>query len=178
MSIYQERPDKLRIEVSVAGSKIIQTYDGTTGWIYAPLMGVTEPREMAADELKPILNQANMDSPLWDYKAKGKNVELLGTTDDGSAYKIKVTGGEGSDLTIYISTETSLISKVISFQAVNGMDSEVEMEMKDYKTVKGIPTAHYMATKMSGQTVSTMTFESIEYDKPLDSALFGKPVVE
>jgi len=178
MAIYQARPNNLRLEVNVMNSKIIQTYNGTTGWLYAPIMGVTEVREMTQDELKTILQQANMDSPLWDYKAKGNNIELTGTTEDGSAYMLKLTTAEADDMTICISKETSLISKVITIQMAQGMETEIEMDMKDYKTVKGIPVAHYMATKVGGQVMSTITFESVEFDKPLDSALFGKPVIE
>ena len=60
----------------------------------------------------------------------------------------------------------------------NGAETVVESEMKDYKVVKGIPTAHYMAIKIGGQTASTLTIESVEYDKPLDASLFEKPVGE
>jgi outer membrane lipoprotein-sorting protein len=178
ITLYQARPNNLRMEMTIMGSPMITTYNGTTGWTYAPAMGIAEPMEMGTDELKIALDQANMDSPLWNYKEKGNNLELLGTSEDGSAYKIKLTKAEGDEMVLFISKESSLMSKLIINQSVNGMDAEIEMEMKDYKTVKGIPKAHYMATKMSGQTVSTITFESIEYNKPLDSSLFGKPVVE
>ena len=178
ITIHQARPNNLRIETTVMGSKMIQTYNGTTGWTYAPAMGITEPLEMGTDELKGILDQANMDSPLWDYKKKENILELLGTSEDGSAFKIKLTKANGDEMHIFISKETSLMSKVISSQNVNGMDAEIESELKDYKTIKGIPVAHYMGSKMSGQTVSTVTFESIEFNKTLDSSLFGKPVVE
>ena len=178
MAIYMARPNNLRLEVNVMDTKIIQTYNGTTGWLYAPIMGVTEAREMTQDELKTVLAQADMDSPLWDYKAKGKSLELLGTSDDGSAYKLKLTTAEGDVMTIFISKKTSLLSKIITVQMAQGMETEIEIEMKDYKVVKGIPAAHYMATKMGGQVISTTTFESIEYNKALDSALFEKPVIE
>ncbi len=176
--IYQSRPNKLRVEAEFMGSKMIQTYNGTTGWTYAPAMGLTEPMEMGTDELKGVLNQANMDSPLWDYKAKGNTLELLGTSEDGSAYKIKLTSAEIGEVTIFISKKTSLISKIISIQMAQGMETEIETELKDYKVIKGIPTAHYMGSKMGGQVVSTITFESIDYNKTLDSSLFEKPVVE
>ncbi len=178
VTMFQARPNNLRIEMTLMGSKMIQTYNGTTGWTYAPAMGITEPMEMGTDELKGILNQANIDSPLWDYKKKGNILELLGTSEDGSAYKIKLTKAEGDEMVIFISKETSLMSKVITSQNVNGMDAEIETEMKDYKTIKGIPVAHYMGSKMSGQTVLTVTFESIEYNKALDPSLFEKPVIE
>ena len=175
--IYQSRPSKLRVEAEFMGSKMIQTYNGTTGWTYAPAMGVTEPREMGTDELKGILNQANMDSPLWDYKKKGNNVELLGTTEDGSANKIKLTTAEGDEITIFLSKKTSLMTKVITTQMAQGMETVIETELKDYKDVKGIPTAHYMGSKMGGQVVSAITFESTEYNKALDASLFEKPAV-
>jgi len=178
ITFYQSRPSNLRIETTIMGSKMIQTYNGTTGWTYAPAIGVMEPIEMGTDELKGILNQANMDSPLWNYKEKGNNLELLGTSDDGSAYKIKLTKAEGDEMILFISKESSLTTKVITNQSVNGMDAEIESEMKDYKTIKGIPVAHYMGSKMSGQIVMTVTFESIEFNKAMDSSLFGKPVVE
>jgi len=178
ITIYQNRPGKFRAEVNIAGSLMIQTYDGTTGWLYAPMMGITEPQEMGPDELKAIMAQAQMDSPLWDYKAKGKTVELLGMSDDGSAYILKLTTPEDDKSTIWISKETSLMSKLIMNQVVNGMETEIETEVKDYKVIKGIPTAHYMGSKMSGQVVSIITFESVEYNKDLDPSLFGKPVIE
>ena len=178
VTLYQSRPNKLRVEADLMGSKMIQTYNGTTGWIYAPGMGITQPQEMGADDLKNIMNQTEMDSPLWDYEAKGKNAELTGTTEDGSAYKIKLTDADGDVMTICISKETSLISKLIAAQNVNGMDTEIETELKDYKDVKGIPTAHYMSTKMGGQVVSNISFESVEYNEKLDPSLFEKPVVE
>ena len=178
ISLYQARPSNFRMEMDFMGSKMITTYNGTTAWTYAPAMGLTEPREMGTEELKGVLNQANMDSPLWGYKEKGNNLELLGTSEDGSAYKIKLTKAEGDEMVILISKESSLMTKVITSQSVNGMDAEIEMEMKDYKTIKGIPVAHYMASKMGGQPFSTVTFESVEFNKALDSSLFGKPVVE
>jgi outer membrane lipoprotein-sorting protein len=178
IDIYQARPNKLRIEANLMGSKMIQTYNGTKGWTYAPGMGLTSPMEMGPEELKGILNQANMDSPLWDYEAKGNTVELLGSSEDGKAHKIKLTSAEAGEVTIFISKETSLISKINTTQNMQGMDMEIETELKDYKQVKGIPTAHYMGSKMGGQPISTITIESIEYNKKLDPALFEKPVVE
>jgi len=178
ITLYQARPSNFRMEMTIMGSPMITTYNGTTGWTYAPAMGITEPMEMGTDELKIALDQANMDSPLWNYKEKGNNLELLGTSEDGSAYKIKLTKAEGDEMVVFISRESFLMTKVITSQSVNGMDAEIESELKDYKTIKGIPVSHYMGSKMSGQLVLTITYESIEFNKELDSSLFGKPVVE
>ena len=177
ITLYQSRPNKLRVEADLMGSKMIQTYNGTTGWVYAPMMGITQPQEVGTEELKSLINQAQMDSPLWDYKAKGATVKLL-SSDDAGSNLVELTSAEGDKMTFHINKGTSLISKVTTTQMANGMEMEIETEMKDYKTIKGIPTAHYIATKMSGQLASTITFESVEYNKALDSSLFEKPVVE
>ena len=178
ITMYQSRPGKLRTEMSIMGQKMIQTFNGTTGWIYAPAMGVTTPQEMGGDELKNLSMQTEINSPLWDYQSRGTKAELAGSSKDGSSHKVKITTAEGLEMTVFISKETSLISSILTSQVVNGMESEIEIKFKDYRQVKGIPAAHYMAVEMGGQPVSTFTFESIEYDKKLDAALFEKPVVQ
>lgn len=178
ISLYRARPGKFRMEMTMMGSVMLTIFNGTTGWIHAPGMGIAQPQEMGAEELKNVVNQADMDSPLWDYEAKGNKLEFAGTSDDGSDYKIKLTTAEGTEMFICINKETSLMSKIQTSQVVNGIESEIEVEFKDYKNVKGIPTAHYMGTKMGGQPISTINFESIEYNNKLDPALFEKPAVQ
>jgi len=178
LTMYQARPSKFRMEMAIMGSDMITVFNGSKGWLYAPGMGIAQPQEMGAEELKNAVSQANIDSPLWDHEAKGNQLVLAGMSDDGSAYKVKLTTAEGTEMFICISKENYLLTKILTNQVVNGMESQIEMEFKDYKNVKGIPTAHYMGTKMGGQVISTFTFESIEYNKDLDPALFEKPAVQ
>jgi outer membrane lipoprotein-sorting protein len=178
IAIYQSRPNNLRIELNIQGSKIITTYNGTTGWMYAPAMGVSAPQEMGADELKTVQTQAEFESPLWKYEEKGHKAELDGESEDGKAHQVKLTMANGDVMTFLISKETNLLSGMTSNQVVMGSETEALSSMKDYKTVKGIPVAHYMSTSMAGQVVTTITMEKVEYNKELDAALFEKPVVE
>ena len=41
-----------------------------------PLMGSKEPQKMSEDDAKEIIEQADFDGPLVDYKEKGNTVEL------------------------------------------------------------------------------------------------------
>lgn len=178
ITMYQSRPGKLRTEMSIMGQKMIQTFNGTSGWLYAPAMGITQPQELGAEELKNVTLQTEINSPLWDYQGKGNKAEFLGSSTDGSSHRVKITTADGNEMTILINKETSLISSILTNQTVNGMESAIEIKFKDYKQVKGIPAAHYMAIEMGGQPITTFTFESIEYNKQLDAALFEKPVVQ
>lgn len=176
--MYQARPNKLRIEAEVQGSKLIQTYNGEKGWMYAPAMGISQAKELSEQELETILNQAEFENPLWNYAEKGNTIELLGASEDGSADHLKLTNEKGDVLNFYISKKSHLIASIKSMQLMGGSDQEIEVNMKDYKNVKGIPVSHFISTKLGGQMVYSITFDKVEYNQDIDPELFEKPVVE
>ena len=63
-------------------------------------------------------------------------------------------------------------------QVMGDAEADVEVTMKDYKSVKGIPTPHYISTKMDGEIMMTVVIETTEYDQEIDQALFEKPATE
>lgn len=178
VTIYRARPNKLRVEASILGSKVIQTYNGTTGWVYAPAMGIAAPQELGAEELKAVLQQTNFESLLWNYKEKGSSLELAGSSEDGSAHKVKMTQKDGEVLLVLIDKKSHLITGSVTKQMMGSAEAELETTMKDYKSVNGIQTPFYTSTKMDGELMMTMAIESIEYDKEIDAAMFEKPVVQ
>jgi len=177
-TMYQSRPNKLRIEADVQGTKLIQTYNGEKGWIFAPAMGITQPKELSEQELETILNQAEFENPLWNYKEKGNSLELIGTSEDASSDHLKLSTEDGDVLNFYLDKKSHLITGIKSAQTMGGSEQEIEIIMKDYKNVKGIPIAHYLITKIGGQSVYTITIEDVEYNQDIDSTLFEKPVPE
>jgi outer membrane lipoprotein-sorting protein len=177
-TMYQTRPNKLRIEAEVQGSKLIQTYNGEKGWMYAPAMGISQPKELSEQELETILNQAEFENPLWNYEEKGNTIEVIGSSEDDSEDHLKLTNEKGDVLNFFISKDTHLITTIKSTQLMGGSDQEIEINMKDYKNVKGIPVSHYLSTKLEGQIVYTITIEKVEYNQDLDPAMFDKPVAD
>lgn len=176
--MYQTRPNKLRIEGEFQGSKVIQTYNGQVGWMYAPAMGITEPKEMNGQELESILSQSEFENPLWNYEEKGSSLELVGTPDDGSVDHLRLTTKDGDELNMFVDRKSHLITSIKSLQTMGGSETEIEVSLEDYKTVKGIPVAQKYITKMSGEVVTTIDIENVEYNKEIDPALFEKPTVE
>lgn len=176
-TLYQARPLKLRVESEFQGSKVIQTFNGKEGWTYAPGMGFTTPQPLNEEELKMVVKQGTFGSPLWKYEENGNKVSLEGSSDDGKNHKVKLISSAGDESIIMISKETGLIYSVNTVSNIQGTDIEVEVRMKDYKTVKGIPISHFVATSMMGETSMTMTITSVEFNKKLESTLFEKPVI-
>ena len=176
--MYQTRPNKLRIEGEFQGSKVIQTYNGQVGWMYAPAMGIAEPKEMNGQELESILSQSEFENPLWNYEEKGSSLELVGTPDDGSVDHLRLTTKDGDELNLFVDRKSHLITSIKSSQIMGGSETEIEVSLEEYKTVKGIPVAQKYITKMSGEVVTTIDIENVEYNKEIDPALFEKPTVE
>src|SRR5205814_897760 len=89
----KKRPDDVRTEASLQGMTQIEAYDGKEGWKVSPFFGRRDPERMSADDVKALVEDAEMDGPLVDWQAKGNAVEYLGTEDvDGTpAHKLKVT---------------------------------------------------------------------------------------
>lgn len=175
---YQARPNKLRIQGEIQGSQVIQTYNGQTGWMYAPGMGIPEPKEMQGQELETILSQTEFENPLWNYEDKGNTLELAGTSDDGSADHIKLTTNDGDVLNFYIDTKSHLITSIKSTGVMGGSETEIEVILKDYKNIKGIPVAQNVVTKMNGEAVTTIHIQKVEFNKKIDPDLFEKPTAD
>ncbi len=175
--MYQGRPNNIRVEGEFQGSKVVQTFNGERGWIYAPAMGIAEPKEMKDEELESIVIQSKFENPLWNYNEKGYSLELEGTSSDGLAHHLKLTT-ENDELNFFIDKESHLISAIKSVQIMGGSETNIEIVPTEYKTIKGIPTAMSVVTKLNGEVVTTVDIETIEYNKKLDPALFEKPTTD
>lgn len=177
-TMFQSRPNKIRIQGDFQGSEVIQTYNGKTGWMYAPMMGIPEPKEMLGEELETVVSQTEFESPLWNYEEKGNTLELIGESSDGTADQIQLTTGNGDIRHLFIDRKSHLITSFKTYQVMGGSETEIEVIISGYKGIKGIPVAHHVITKMNGQVVTTIQIEKVEFNKKIDPTLFEKPETE
>src|SRR6266446_2094824 len=100
----KKRPDEVRTESSLQGMTQIEAYDGKEGWKVSPFFGRKDPERMSADDVKTLIEDAEIDGPLVDWKTKGSTVEYLGTEDvDGTpAHKLKVVRKNGDVSFVYL----------------------------------------------------------------------------
>src|SRR6266404_759261 len=78
--IMQEnkRDASVREEFSLQGMTAINAFDGKTGWKVEPWAGKKDPEALGEEEMKSIVEDADFDGPLIDYKRKGNKVEFVG----------------------------------------------------------------------------------------------------
>jgi outer membrane lipoprotein-sorting protein len=174
----QKRPGSFRLEITAQGLMAVQAYDGQTGWQVNPFEGKKDPELMGADDLKEAQEEADMDGPLVDYKAKGNKVELVGRekVEGSDAYKLKVTLKNGDVQYLYLDADTFLEIKEESKRMVRGTEVETESILGDYKPEGGVMMAHSVEEGLKGSTEKQhITIEHVEINPPLDDARFKMP---
>jgi len=172
-----KRPDKLRIEMTIQGKTMVQGYDGKTAWTIMPFLGSPDAQAMSADDAKDVIEQADMDGPMIDYKAKGNTVELLGREDvDGApADKLKVTMKNGDVTYLYVDAETGLTVKETSKHKQQGSEIEVDSYLTNYKPVNGVLFPFAIENKVQGKSMGQFTIEEVKPNVAIDDQAFVMP---
>ncbi len=179
LSILWKRPDKVRIEFSIQGMTGVQAYDGKTGWMVMPFLGKTEPEAMTGDDLRSATEQADLlEGPLYNWKEKGHQVELIGkeSIEGTDAWKLKVTRKGGEVTHYYLEAESLLQIKADGKRKRGDQEIEFESSIGDYKEVGGILFPHSIEQKPKGAPAGAMiTIDAIEIDPEIPDALFAMP---
>jgi len=122
--IMQEnkRDASVREEFSLQGMTAINAYDGKTGWKVEPWNGKKDPEALGEEEMKSIVEDADFDGPLVDYKRKGNKVEFVGMDkfEGTDTYKLKVTKPNGDQYFYYLDTDYYMPIKVDTKRVVRG----------------------------------------------------------
>ena len=121
-----------------------------------------------------------MDGPMFDAKAKGNAIELVGKEDlDGSpAYKLKITLKNGDVLYSYIDAETGLQVKETSKRKQQGSEIEVESYPTNFKAVNGVMFPFMIENKIAGKSVGQFTIEDIKVNPAIDEGGFKMPAAK
>ena len=174
----KKRPDEVRTELVLQGMTVIQAYDGKEGWRVSPFQGRKDPEKMSADDTKSLIEDAEIDGPLVDWKAKGSTVEYIGTEDvDGTmAHKLKVVRKNGDVNFVYLDPDHFLEIRVLTQRVEQGAQVEVETDLGDYEKINGvfIPFSEEAGRKGSPDK-QKIIIEKAEPNVPVDDAVFHFP---
>jgi hypothetical protein len=181
-TIWSKRPYYVRQEVTMGGQKVINGFDGQTPWIVNPLTGGpsggnTRPIMIQGPQADMIRDQSSFDGPLVDYKFRGITVVLDGfesAPGEGTAGRLlinlRLTRGQQVshlylDGTTYLEVRLSTMTE----------RTRLDQEFSDYRVVKGIKVPFLIRTLANGVLQSEMKVKSVEFDVPMDDAMFRVP---
>jgi hypothetical protein len=180
MTMYLKKPNTMRSETTVQGMNIISAYESKskTGWMINPLSGDKKAQKMNQEQTTEMEDTGDMMvGPLTNYKEKGSTVELIGKEDmEGTeVFKIMLTKKNKDVVYYYIDASTFLILKETSKVKFQDKEIEAETYYSNYKTINGITLATTSEQKSGGQLQEQITMDKIEFDVPMDDALFAMP---
>jgi hypothetical protein len=174
------RPDRIRTEFTYQGVTGVYAFDGERGWKVSPFDGSFAPELMESEEERQTADQADIEGPLADYRAKGNRVALLGkeSLDGLDVYELEVTLRSGRRLRQYLDANTYLPVRAESTRMVRGHLVTVESRFEDYRAVEGVQFAHTIETGAVGRPQRLkVVVEGIEVNPTLEDARFERPAV-
>jgi hypothetical protein len=174
----KKRPNELRTDASLQGMTQTEAYDGKEGWKVSPFFGRKDPEKMAADDVKALIEDAEIDGPLVDWKTKGSTVEYLGTEDvDGTlAHKLKVVRKNGDVSFVYLDPDYFLEIRVLTQRMRHGAHEEVETDLGDYEKAAGVFVPTSMESGRKGApNKQRIIIDKVEANVPVDDTIFYFP---
>ena len=174
----KKRPEDVRTEASLQGMTQIEAYDGKEGWRVSPFFGRKDPERISADDVKPLMEEAEIDGPLVDWKAKGSTIQYLGTEDvDGTpAHKLKVVRKNGDVSFVYLDPDHFLEIRILTERTRHGAQEEEETDLGDYEKAGGVfvPTSIEFGRK-GAPDKQKIVIDKVEANAPVDDTIFQSP---
>lgn len=175
--IFRKQPDLSRTEIEVQGNKIIQAYDGKTGWIINPMTGTSLPQKMPA-EMMEVMKEEKFESDLIDYLDKGNTVDLEGKemVNGKETFKIRLTKRNGDVEYYFFDAESYLpVMEQRSIRIGPMKDLESETHISDYREVGDLVMPYVIEVKANGQLVQKLLINEYIFNEDLDDSLFTFP---
>lgn len=174
MTMVTKRPNMMRQDMSFQGASIVQAFDGTTAWQINPMMGTEGASEVTGPMADALKDQADFDGALFDYKKKGSTAELV-ETEDPTIVHVKLVSKSGQTQHYYLDAATMLEKKVIVDADMGAGPMTIETELSNYQTFDSIPVPMTITQNAPTGQVA-ITVEKVEFNVPVEDALFRMPV--
>lgn len=178
ITLMMKRPNKVRMEASVQGQKIVTSYDGENGWQINPMMGSLDPQDLGPDQVKEVKSMGDMDGDLYNYEEKGHKLELIGKEEmEGTpTFKVKLTKEDGDKVIYYFDADSYVILKTETTRLIQGVEQTFDQFPGNYKMVEGMAFPFSISSSYQGQTIMEIVIDTVKIDQEMPDSLFVRPV--
>jgi len=172
------RPGHIRTEFVFQGTTGVYVWDGSAGWRVSPLDGSLDAEPLSPEAAAICAEQADIDGPLVDWKAKGHQVALGGREDlaSGAAWRLDVTLKSGVVRKVWVDAATGLVVRTESTRKLRGHELAFETVYGDYRETGGVRFARTIETGVRGRPRRLrIAVDSVEANPVLDDSRFTLP---
>lgn len=159
--------------------KVIEAFNGSTGWTIDPWQEILFPRELNKAEVNVFYQKAEFFTPFYKYKEKGIKVELLENqnVDGMDMIVIKLTRPNNDVETWYLDANTYLEYKCESDWVDFAYRAPAESYFDDFRTIDGIVIPFFIERTFYQRDRITQ-IENIVFNTEVDESLFEMPQSE
>jgi hypothetical protein len=166
-------------EIDVMGTQVVFCYTDSTGWQIYPMTGNYGAETMSESQYQASRDQIFIGGPfVSDYLTKGYQVELLEpeTVGNINAYRVKVVSPANAESIYYFDPETFYLIRMVQKAEMMGQVMDVVASYSDYqKAENGYAMPYSIETNYGGQVFLTVKIAKVEFNQPVDLAVFAKP---
>ncbi|MDQ1148234.1 hypothetical protein [Sphingobacterium zeae] len=139
-----------------------------SGWQINPYIENKEAAVLKKNEIEPYLYQTDLAGPLYQYKAKGNEISLIGKekVEGDECYVLYVKYKNGYGVKIYMSAKNYQIKRI--------RDKFREVNYSDYQKYGGIllPNATEIKT---GNVTMLFSFTKVKINPKINMNIFNFP---
>jgi outer membrane lipoprotein-sorting protein len=175
LAIVQKEPDKMRMDIEIAGQTLTQASDGKTTWQTNPMTGAIEL--MSESDSKNFKKQAlgndsfiHPDKYGITYAFKGKE-----TIQDKEYLVLEQSYSDGQTITMDIDPATYLTYRAKVKVTQMGAEIDQETIYGDYRKEGDTISAHSMTVFQNGVEFMRMAFSAVTFNKGIDDSFFKMP---
>lgn len=178
-------PDRERTEFISLGIKSIQTNTGNTGWMFdGAVKKLSDQTPTQVEEFKRVMRTSVENLLRGWWQKEGGKVVYVGRREAGLAKRneaIRLTYPNGLWVEYEFGARDGLPAKIIYKRLRKDPDSgdEVETNEEDqllkFINIQGIWAPWVIDHFINGKQVTRINYEGVQYNQPVDDAIFAKP---
>lgn len=177
---YIVYPDRERTEFKGAGTRVIQTNTGDTGWLYD---GQTKSlQDMTREQVEDFRNamRTNVEYLLHGYwRKEGAKLSYAGRREAGLAKRnetVRLTYADGLAVEFEFGAQDAMPSKVLyKKKDKDGAETTEEDRFAQFVAVDGVLVPFIVDHFRNGAQSSRINYQSIELNRAVADSLFTRP---
>ena len=174
LEIYAKAPNQRMTIIHTQNGDSTTVYNGTAGWIAAPLRPVPV-LPVSGSALEGIKLDAELTFPARIKQILGKwRVGFPVTIDDKEAQVVQGTAPGGSLATLYFDSESGLLIRFLRYSDSVVGRTPTQIDYSDYRDVAGVKMPfRFTVSWLDGK--ENFSIAEIQPNVPIDAAKFARP---
>ena len=182
---YIAYPDKERTEFTGNGIRVIQTNAGETGWLFdGATKSINDMKSAQVEDFKRSMRTSVENLTRGWWKKENATLSYIGRREAGLARRnetVRLTYPDGFWIEYEFAAKEGLPAKIIYKTTRKKADSDEDEERTEEDrlakpiAISGITAPWVIDHFINGVQTSRISYEGIEYNRPLPDTLFAKP---